>query len=142
MRPRGGPGCKRVCPEEVEIDGSAFGKPFQLRDSRERGSRKQCGREIDAGKQKYTNVRVPALGVYAVIDDPGSANMQDPEQRANAEAYQWFQQQRAARSIALFQRDLPHARVVRVERADHYVFLSNESEVLRQMNAFIATLSR
>jgi hypothetical protein len=68
--------------------------------------------------------------------------MQDPEQRANAQAYQWFQQQRAARSIALFQRDLPHARLVRVERADHYVFLSNESEVLRHMNAFIATLSR
>jgi hypothetical protein len=68
--------------------------------------------------------------------------MQDPEQRANAQAYQWFQQQRAARSIALFQRDLPHARLVRVERADHYVFLSNESEVLGHMNAFIATLAR
>jgi non-heme chloroperoxidase len=101
------------------------------------------GPTIDAGKQKYTSVPVPALGIFAVIDDPGTANMQDPEQRANAQAYQWFQQQRAARSIALFQRDLPHARLVRVERADHYVFLSNESEVLRQMNAFIATtLSR
>ncbi len=99
------------------------------------------GPKIDAGKQKYTSVRVPALGIFAVIDDPGAANMQDPEQSANAQAYQWFQQQRAARSIALFQRDLPHARVVRVERADHYVFLSNESEVLRQMNAFIATVS-
>lgn len=100
------------------------------------------GPKIDAGKQKYTNVRVPALAVFAVVDDPGAANMQDPEQRANAEAYKWFQQQRAARSIALFQRDLPHARLVRVERADHYVFLSNEGEVLREMNAFIATLSR
>src|SRR5688572_26156859 len=100
------------------------------------------GPKIDAGKQKYTSVRVPALGIFAVIDDPGAANMQDPEQRANAQAYQWFQQQRAARSIALFQRDLPHARLVRVERADHYVFLSNESEVLGEMNAFIATLPR
>ena len=100
------------------------------------------GPKIDAGKRKYTSVRTPALGIFAVMDDPGAANMQDPEQRANAEAYQWFQQQRAARSIALFQRDLPHARLVRVERADHYVFLSNESEVLRQMNVFIATLSR
>jgi pimeloyl-ACP methyl ester carboxylesterase len=85
---------------------------------------------------------VPALGIYAVVDDPGAADMQDPEQRANAEAYQWFQRQRAARSIALFQRDLPHGRLVRVEHADHYVFLSNESEVLRHMHAFIATLSR
>lgn len=100
------------------------------------------GQKIDAGKQKYTDVRVPALGIYAVVDDPGSATMQDPEQRANAEAYQWFQRQRAQRSIALFQRDLPHAQLIRVERADHYVFLSNESEVLRRINAFVANLSR
>jgi hypothetical protein len=100
------------------------------------------GPKIDAGKQKYTSVRIPALGIYAVVDDPGAANMEDPEQRANAEAYQWFQRQRAARSIALFQQDLPHGRLVRVERADHYVFLSNEREVLREMSAFIATLSR
>ncbi len=100
------------------------------------------GPKIEAGKQRYPSVSVPALGIFAVMDDPGAANMQDPEQRANAQAYQWFQQQRAARSIALFQRDLPHARLVRVERADHYVFLSNESEVLGHMNAFIATLAR
>ncbi len=85
---------------------------------------------------------VPALGIYAVVDDPGAADMQDPEQRANAEAYQWFQRQRAQRSIELFQRDLPHAQLVRVQRADHYVFLSNESEVLHAMNAFIASLPR
>lgn len=100
------------------------------------------GEKIDAGKQKYTNVRVPALGIYAVVDDPGAANMQDPEQRAYAEAYQWFQRQRAARSIALFQQDLPHARLVRIERADHYVFLSNESEVISNTNEFIASLPR
>lgn len=100
------------------------------------------GPKLEAGKQKYTDVRAPALGIYAVMDDPGSANMQDPEQRANAQAYQWFQRQRAERSIELFRRDLPHAQVVRVDRADHYVFLSNESEVLRAMNAFIATLPR
>ncbi len=100
------------------------------------------GPKLEAGRQKYTNVRVPALGIYAVIDDPGAANMQDTEQRANAEAYQWFQRQRAQRSIELFQRDLPHAQLVRVQRADHYVFLSNESEVLHAMNAFIASLPR
>jgi pimeloyl-ACP methyl ester carboxylesterase len=100
------------------------------------------GPQLEAGKQKYTDVRVPALGIYAVIDDAGSANMQDPEQRANAEAYQWFQRQRADRSIALFQRDLPQAQLIRVHRADHYVFLSNESEVLRGMKAFIASLPR
>lgn len=66
--------------------------------------------------------------------------MHDAEQRANAEAYMWFQRERAARQIALFERDLPEARVVRIERADHYVYLSNQSEVLNERNRFISDL--
>jgi non-heme chloroperoxidase len=98
------------------------------------------GQKIDMGKQKYTNLSVPALGIFAVMDDPGSANMEDPEARANAESYIWFQNERAARQVVQFERDLPQGRVVRIERADHYVFLSNESEVLEELNAFITSL--
>jgi hypothetical protein len=32
------------------------------------------------------------------------------------------------------------ARVVRLARANHYVFLSNEADVLRELRAFIALL--
>jgi hypothetical protein len=35
---------------------------------------------------------------------------------------------------------VPGARVVRLERAHHYVFLSNEPDVLRELHAFIAGL--
>jgi hypothetical protein len=35
---------------------------------------------------------------------------------------------------------LPSARVVRIRRADHHIFLSNEADVLREMNAFLKTL--
>lgn len=98
------------------------------------------GQKIDMGKQKYTNVRVPALGIFAVMDDPGPANMDDREARANAESYIWFQNERAARQVVQFERDLPQGRVVRIARADHYVFLSNESEVLKELNAFITSL--
>lgn len=100
------------------------------------------GQKIDAGKQKYTDVRVPALGIYAVIDDTGSGTTQDSASLENAAAYRWFQQERAARQIALFQRDLPQAQVVRIERADHYVFLSNESQVLGKVSEFIGSLPR
>jgi hypothetical protein len=34
----------------------------------------------------------------------------------------------------------PQAREVRIANADHYIFRSNEEEVLRAMKAFIATL--
>ena len=100
------------------------------------------GQKIDDGKRKYTNLTVPALAIFAVIDDPGAARMDDPKERANAEAYQWFQRERTKRQVALFRRDIPGARVVTIERADHYVYLSNESEVLKELTAFIDQLPR
>jgi non-heme chloroperoxidase len=35
---------------------------------------------------------------------------------------------------------VPSARVVRLPNANHFVFLSNEADVLREMNAFIGGL--
>ncbi len=88
------------------------------------------GPQMEAAKRKYTDVRVPALGIFAAMNAPGTVAQGDQEARSNAEAYTWFQDERAKRQVALFQRDLPQARVVRIERADHYVFLSNQKEVL------------
>ena len=39
-----------------------------------------------------------------------------------------------------FESGLPSARVVRLPHANHYVFQSNEADVLREMNAFIGAL--
>jgi len=39
-----------------------------------------------------------------------------------------------------FESGLPSAKVVRIPHADHYVFRSNEADVLREMNAFISGL--
>jgi hypothetical protein len=41
---------------------------------------------------------------------------------------------------AVFERAYPTARVVRLARADHYVFLSNQTEVLVEMTAFLRVL--
>ncbi len=98
------------------------------------------GPQMEAAKRSYTDVRVPALGIFAAMNDPGLVKDGDLEARSNAEAFVWFQDERVRRQMALFQRDLPQARVVRIERADHYVFLSNPDEVVEQMRAFTATL--
>ena len=37
---------------------------------------------------------------------------------------------------------LPNARVVRLPHALHWVYMSNEADVLREMNAFIGSLPR
>jgi hypothetical protein len=41
-----------------------------------------------------------------------------------------------------FESGVPSARVVRLPHANHYVFLSNEADVLREMNAFLGSLSQ
>ena len=41
-----------------------------------------------------------------------------------------------------FQAGNPQARVVRLPNADHFIFRSNEAEVLRAINVFAASLPR
>lgn len=73
-----------------------------------------------SGTQKYTAIPVPLLAIYA--PDPA-----DPEDAANTEA-----------QAKALERGIPSARVVRLKNATHYVFLSNEADVLRELDAFVS----
>jgi len=68
-------------------------------------------REVNAGLQRYTRIPVPILGIFREV--PG-----------------WKQSD-------AFEKGVPSARVVRLAHASHKIFLSNEADVLREMNAFI-----
>jgi non-heme chloroperoxidase len=61
----------------------------------------------------------------------------DPQARA---AFEARDEERTEAQAAAFERAIPAAHVVRLEHANHYVYRSNEADVLREMNAFIATL--
>jgi non-heme chloroperoxidase len=89
---------------------------------------------IRAGKQKYTRIPVPVLAIYALPRDPAQAP--NGMTRAEAEAMA----QKAEAQAKAFERGVPTARVVRIPHASHYVFRSNEADVLREMDAFIAGL--
>jgi non-heme chloroperoxidase len=91
---------------------------------------------VNAGVQKYTNIRVPVLGVFASPADPGP--FVDSATRAAVEATAL---ETTAMEVNAFEKDLPSARVVRLAHANHYVFLSNEADVLREMSAFLGSLS-
>ena len=77
---------------------------------------------IHAGRQKYTHIPPPILAIYAL---PPAAGERPVGTEAQAEA---------------FEAGVPSARVVRLPHARHEVFFSNEEDVLREMDAFIATL--
>jgi non-heme chloroperoxidase len=94
---------------------------------------------IIEGGQKYTNIRVPILAIFAL---PHRREPQpDPDSATNA-AMQARDDSVTATSALFFEHGVPSARVVRIANATHYVFRSNESEVLREMNAFLAGLPR
>jgi non-heme chloroperoxidase len=92
---------------------------------------------IIAGEQRYTSVGAPVLALFALPHDPG------PYSRSNPAARAAFESEDLASTGALanaFETGLPSAHVVRLPNAGHYLFLTNEADVLREMKAFISGL--
>lgn len=94
-------------------------------------------RLIIAGEQKYTKIPVPILAIYAVPHDFGRALGNDPDARA---AYEARDEITTGAQADAFAKGVRSAKVVRLPHADHYVFQSNEADVLREMNAFLGKL--
>lgn len=91
---------------------------------------------ITAGAQKYTRIPVPVLAIYALPHDLGPA-ITDPAVRAKMEARD---EAATGTQAKAFESGVRSARVVRLPHASHYVFRSNEADVLREMSAFIGKL--
>jgi pimeloyl-ACP methyl ester carboxylesterase len=91
---------------------------------------------IISGAQKYTDVRVPLLAIFALPHSTSPAVHNDPKKLAEFEARE---EESFGAQAKAFER-LPSAKVVRLPFANHYVFFSNEADVLREMNAFIGSL--
>ena len=90
------------------------------------------------GVQRYDTIKgVPILAIFADPHDLGNAMKDKPEVRAAMEAIDLRNVEGQAKA---FETQVPNAKVVRIPYANHYVFRSNEADVLREMNAFIATL--
>jgi non-heme chloroperoxidase len=91
---------------------------------------------IMAGQQRYSDIRAPALAIYAL-----PKQTPPPVARDSTLLALWLASQ--AESVAqadAFERGVPGARVVRIPNADHVVFQSHPSDVLREIHAFIARL--
>jgi non-heme chloroperoxidase len=88
-----------------------------------------------AGEQKYTSIRAPTLAIFVVPHDLGPAV--DAAAKSRFEAYD---EATMDAQIKAFEAGVPTARVVRVPHANHAVFVSNEADVLREMNSFLASL--
>jgi pimeloyl-ACP methyl ester carboxylesterase len=96
---------------------------------------------ITAGRQKYTDIRVPALAIFAVPHDEGPwAKIAEPAARLAIEAFSAMEAASTEKQAQAFEKGVAGARVIRLPHANHSVFLSNEAEVLSEMRAFLASL--
>src|SRR5688572_30304636 len=95
------------------------------------------GRSLTAGMKQYVQIQPPALFLVS-SQSPGlwAETSADPVIRKQIFAMSALLD-RQAKSI---EDGLPGARVVKLTGANHYVFLSNEADVLREMRAFIGRL--
>lgn len=86
------------------------------------------------GVTRYTKIPVPILAIYAYPPDLPKST--DPKEQAAAETFRAYM----GKIADSFEKGVPTARVVRLAHATHYIYRSNEADVLREMNAFLAGL--
>ena len=87
-----------------------------------------------AGEQKFTAIRGPVLAIFAAPREPSAALLKDSVALAKSDSTYLAA---VMPQITAFERGTPGARVIRIPHSNHYVFRSNEAEVLREVFAFI-----
>jgi len=93
------------------------------------------------GARTYATMPVPVLAVFADphVAEPWVGRSPDPAVRKTAHAYLETLNARTETQASALANGVPNARVVRL-RGTHDIFLSNETDVLREMRAFLAAL--
>jgi non-heme chloroperoxidase len=83
----------------------------------------------------YSRITAPVLSLFAVS---GSDTSADPQERAAIEAYNGATMVYIKRYEKTLLTGVPDARIIEIPGANHYLFLSNEMDVLREITAFVA----
>ena len=134
------------------VDGFRFPEA-ELRAQRESTPDGEVGKERDlpgaalfmpllTGTKKFTAIPVPALIIFANPHGQGIwvDENRDPSVQTAAKAYSTALEALTERQEKSVEIGLPTARVITVRGGNHYVFLSNEAEVLKDIHAFVAGL--
>jgi len=122
----------------------------ELRQQRDAGPDGRVGKPHDfpgyatllSGMKKHARIPVPALVIFANPHGLGNwiDDSADPKVRDAAHAYAATLTALTSRQAKAIEDAVPTARVVTLPGAHHYVFLSNEADVLRELRAFVGAL--
>src|SRR5260370_29048536 len=96
---------------------------------------------IMKGMKKYTDIPVPALVIFAVLHDQGPwiKNHPDPAVREAAKARSDEEAVLVEKQAKAFENGVTSAPVLRLSGPNHYVFLTNQADVLLQITSCIST---
>jgi non-heme chloroperoxidase len=89
------------------------------------------------GEQKYTAIHVPVLAIFAC---PHNLDRLIPNGSSAKAALVAEDRRHCSAQANAFAAGVPSAHVLRLPNADHFVFNSNQADVLHAMNAFLAKL--
>jgi non-heme chloroperoxidase len=92
-------------------------------------------------RRDYSNIRVPVLAFVEVPRRPDSYQPKNDDERDRIDQFVALSGVIVGRWTDKLKRSVPDARFVDLPGAGHYVFLTRETEVLRELHAFIAALS-
>jgi non-heme chloroperoxidase len=96
---------------------------------------------IMTSMKRFTKIPVPALVIFAIphVQETWIDKITDPAVREAAKVYFTKIDALTEKQAKAFEDGVPSARVIRL-RGAHFIFLSNESDVLREMRAFLTGL--
>ena len=99
--------------------------------------------KLISGGQKYTRIPVPSLFIFANPHSLGTwvESSADASVRSDAKAYSTTLGAMTERQEKSVESGVPTAQVITIPNGDHFVFLSNETECLRAVKAFLSKLS-
>jgi pimeloyl-ACP methyl ester carboxylesterase len=94
-------------------------------------------RLLSMGAEKYTTIRAPALAIFAAPHEV-PVSIKDSAARVRFDSTELA---RNLPQIRAFERGAPSARIVTIPHANHFVFVSNQADVLGEIRMFIDKLT-
>jgi non-heme chloroperoxidase len=120
----------RTWAKRIDANPNASVRPTGLR-------RDPVASALFAGSQRYTRIGGPVLAIFAAPRPLPASVASDSLAAARVDSAGLAD---VMPQITAFQRGVPQARVVRIAHAAHYVFRSNEADVVREIRAFVDAL--
>jgi pimeloyl-ACP methyl ester carboxylesterase len=96
-----------------------------------------AGQSMMLEEERFHSIDTPLLAIFSYPSAPNPGQTSDPAKLA---AYRAAETGRKEAQIAIF-REQPHAKVVVIPNATHFIFLSREEEVISQISDFVNSLA-